>query len=97
MKKLILVLMFVMILTACGSKEVVIPVDSKQAVCTQGDVFKYIYKDSTVYRFYSNDVLQDSAMLNIVQTAADDYSNFEAYLDVTFATDACVITDYSEE
>lgn len=95
MKKL-LVLFLLVILAAC-SKTVEIPDDAKVALCAQGDVFKYIYKDDTVYEFYNNDVLQDSSMLDIVQNAADAYDDFEGYLDATFMAEVCVITDYSPE
>ena len=60
MKKLLILIMFCVFLTACNGKddEIVIPADAQVAVCPQGDTFKYIYKDNTVYEFYSNDILK---------------------------------------
>lgn len=74
-----------------------IPDDAKVAECNQGNVFEYIYKDATVYEFYSDGVLQDDAMLDIVQNAADCYDDFEGYLDATFAADVCTISAYVPE
>ena len=47
MKKIFIVLLFTLFLTACGSEpeEVVIPDDAIVAVCPQGDTYEYIYKD----------------------------------------------------
>jgi hypothetical protein len=50
-----------------------------------------------VYEFYSDGVLQDDAMLDIVQNAADSYDDFEGYLDATFAADVCTISAYVPE
>jgi len=81
------------ILTACGTDE--IPSDATVAVCTQGDSFKYVYKDDVVYEFYSNDVLQSQDMLNIVQTAVDGAGDARAYLDATFEEGVCVFSGYT--
>lgn len=94
MKKLFILFMFVIFLTACGSTKTEIPDGSTVAVCPQGDTFKYIYKDSTVYEFYSNNVLQDSSMLEIVQDAVDATGTVREYLDATFQAGVCTFTDY---
>lgn len=95
MKKLVvftIALFGLFALTACGPTG--IPDDADVAVCPQGDTFKYIYKDSTVYEFYSNDVLQDKSMLDIVQGAVDNIGTVREYLDATFLPDVCVFTSY---
>lgn len=98
MKKLLL-FTFILLLTACGTgeDEIVIPDGANVAVCPQGDTFKYIYKDNTVYEFYSNDVLQSNDMKAIVQTAADSAGSVNAYLTATFVEGVCTYTDYIPE
>lgn len=88
----VLMLFSLFLLTACDGG---IPDDASVATCTQGDTFKYVFKDDKVYEFYSNDVLQSDDMLKIVQNAADNYDDFQGYLDATFVTDACSITSYT--
>jgi len=87
--------LFTLFLVSCGgSGDIEIPDDAVQAVCPQGDTFKYIYKDDTVYEFYSNGILQDEAMLDIVQAAVDNAGTAREYLDATFADGVCTFTDY---
>ncbi len=98
MKKILIValaLFSLFALNACGSDE--IPDDATIAVCPQGDTFKYVYKDDVVYEFYSNDVLQNEDMLNIVQNSVDTYGDARAYLDATFQEGVCTFTSYSSE
>lgn len=99
MKKLLFLIVFTVLLTSCGEKdkEVEIPTDAVVAVCPQGDTFKYIYKDDVVYEFYSNDVLQDDSMLDIVQTAVDNTGTAREYLDATFQAGVCTFTTYEDE
>jgi hypothetical protein len=87
-KILIIALAFIglFMLTACDSG---IPEDVTTAVCPQGDTFKYVFKDDVVYEFYTNDELQSSDMLKIVQDAVDGYDNVQAYLDATFQEGVC--------
>ncbi len=94
MKKLALLFLLTIFLTSCGSTEVEIPDDATVAVCPQGDTFKYIYKDDVVYEFYSNDVLQDDSMLDIVQTAVDSAGTARQDLDATFQAGVCTFTEY---
>lgn len=96
MKKLMVIFLALFsffVLNACGSNQ--IPDDATVAVCTQGDTFKYIYKDDKIYEFYSNDELQSDDILDIVKTAAGSFDNFRAYLDSTFIENSCVFTTYN--
>lgn len=96
MKKLIVLIFSVIalfILNACDSNE--IPDDAVIAVCPQGDTFKYIYKDDIVYEFYSNDVLQDQSMLDIVQNSVDGVGTVRDYLDATFQEGVCTFSTYA--
>ncbi len=95
MKKIFLVLILAIFLTSCGTPESEIPDDAIVAECPQGDTFKYIYKDDIVYEFYSNDVLQDQGMLDIVQTAVDNAGTARAYLDATFVEGVCTFSNYT--
>ena len=96
MKKLFIVILLTFLLTACGNSEEVIeiPDDAVVAVCPQGDTFKYIYKDAVVYEFYSNDVLQDDAMLGIVQASVDEAGTARAFIDDRFVEGVCTFTTY---
>ncbi|AIO19227.1 hypothetical protein KQ51_01350 [Candidatus Izimaplasma bacterium HR1] len=95
MKKLFFLFTLALFLTSCGGSEPTIPDDAIVAVCPQGDTFKYIYKDDTVYEFYSNDVLQDEGMLGIVQSAVDSTGTVRDYIDATFVAGVCTFTDYA--
>ncbi len=98
MKKILILFLFTLFLASCGGNgDIEIPTDAEVAVCPQGDTFKYIYKDDTVYEFYSNDILQDEAMLDIVQSAVDNSGGAREYLDATFAEGVCTFTDYEPE
>ncbi len=94
MRKLFFLLLLTIFLTSCGNSTTTIPDDAIVAECPQGDTFKYIYRDDVVYEFYSNDVLQDESMLDIVQTAVDNAGTARAYLDATFLEGVCTFTDY---
>ena len=97
MKKLLFLLFITIVLTSCGSSDPSIPDDATVAVCPQGDTFKYIYKDDVVYEFYSNDVLQDDSMLDIVQDAVDTAGTAREYLDATFNDGVCTFSTYEPE
>lgn len=84
------------LLTACNTSanEKEIPDGAITAECIQGETFDYVYKNSTLYIFYSNGELQDDDMLDIVQNAIDSTGTVRAYLDTTFQEGACNFTDY---
>ncbi|MFK5883085.1 MAG: hypothetical protein QM489_01955 [Candidatus Izemoplasma sp.] len=95
MKKLLILVTFVIFLTACSnSDDITIPDGSTLAVCPQGDTFEYIYKDSTVYEFYTNGTLQSYDMKAIVQTNVDNVGTVREYLDNTFLEGVCTFTNY---
>lgn len=96
MKKLLLVILFVVLLSSCNSDPdvVEIPDEADIATCTAGDVYKYIYVDDIVYEFYFNDVLQNDDMLAITQTSVDTAGDVDAFLADTFVNNECVYTIY---
>ena len=61
MRKLLLVMLFMLLLTGCSSDsdDVETPDGADIATCTAGQVFKYIYQDDVVYEFYTDDVLTE--------------------------------------
>jgi len=94
LKKMILILVFMCTLLVGCTVTTTIPDDANVAVCAQNNTFKYIYKDSTVYEFYTDDVLQSKDMLSIVQTGVDAIGTVQQYLDTTFLPDSCTFSDY---
>lgn len=95
MKKLMLIaFLFVGMFVFVACDPAGIPADATVATCTQGNEFRYVYKDDVVYEFYSDGVLQNDDMLNIVQNAVDNAGDVQAYLDATFASDVCTYAVY---
>ncbi|MCK4551845.1 MAG: hypothetical protein KAU02_02930 [Tenericutes bacterium] len=97
MKKLLILFLFALLLMSCGPEVIEIPDDAVVAVCPQGNTFKYIYKDDVVYEFYSDGVLQDDSMLDIVQNSVDSAGTARAYLDATFQEGVCTFSTYEPE
>ncbi len=97
MKKILLVILFIVLLTGCNSDPKVIetPNGADIATCTAGQVFKYIYEDDTVYEFYTDDILQNNDMLSITQDSVDSAGSMTAFLETTFGNDTCVFSTYS--
>ncbi len=111
MKKIFLLSMItisLLLLSGCGAlrekilappDEMTIPEGSLVAECTvDDDVFKHIYKDDGIYQYFINDILQDESKLDVIQEQA--YLNGESmdnYLNITYNTGECVITDYYED
>ena len=97
MKKLLLVMLFVLLLTGCNSDPEVVetPDGADIATCNAGQVFKYIYQDDVVYEFYTDDVRQSDDMMDIVQGSVDTAGSMSAFLETTFGNDVCIFTTYS--
>ena len=97
MKKLLLVMLFMLLLTGCNSDPEVVetPDGADIATCNAGQVFKYIYQDDTVYEFYTDDVRQSDDMMDIVQGSVDTAGSMAAFLETTFANDACTYSTYT--
>ena len=97
MRKLLLVMLFMLLLTGCNSDsdDVETPDGADIATCAAGQVFKYIYQDDIVYEFYTDDVLQNDDMLDIVQNNVDSAGSMAAFLTTTFGNDTCVYTTYT--
>ncbi|MCK5732513.1 MAG: hypothetical protein KAH13_05815 [Tenericutes bacterium] len=96
MKKLMIIgltLFTMFALNACDSGGLPNEVDA--AVCTAGNIFRYVYKDDVVYEFYLDGVLQDESMKDIVQSSVDDVGTVREYLDETFEEEgACSFSSY---
>ena len=97
MKRILLVIMFLLILTSCssGSDDVETPDRSTIATFTAGQVFKYIYQDDVIYEFYTDDVEQNQDMIDITQASVDVAGSMEDFLTNTFGNDVCVIANYT--
>lgn len=95
MKKILLLLVLISSFLVGCTVTTTIPADATVAICVQTDTFKYVYKDSTVYEFYSNDVLQDDDMKSVVQTQVDAVGTVQEYIDQTFFTGSCTFSTYT--
>ena len=109
MKKILIIFSLTLViglLSGCGWREelkappdeVEIPGGSLIAECTKGeDIYKFIYQDDGVYKYYINDIEQDEeAVDSIIEQAYLRGSSVENYLNDEFPG-TCTITDYIEE
>ena len=110
MRRIILllgVILSTVILMGCGLRErllappdeMEVPDGSLIAVCTVGDdIYTHVYKDDGIYQYFINDVLQGDEELNNIQEQA--FLNGESvanYLNITFNSGECIISDYYDE